>query len=361
MAADRRSRIPDARRDGAVTIDAVATGVNFVMPENAVNEPRERVTIQTLVRMAAEGAPFACLTCYDATTARWLQRGGVPLLLVGDTAAEVVLGYERTIDMPLDVALALTAGVKRGAPETLVMGDMPFMTYQADEADAIRNAGRFLTEGLADIVKVEADASFGPRLEKMVRAGVPVCGHVGSRPQRAALFGGYGSAGRTAQEARQIVNDAVVLEQAGCQLLLIEAVPDEVTDHVLAATTVPLIGIGAGLRCHGQVLVLQDLLGMTERAPRFAEPVAELGKAIAAAGAEWVRRVAEKRTGGKLYGMKPGESEKLAEPGKPESAWNDPARGTTADEGTRRTNAPSVSAKPAGARLSGKAGSAGGR
>src|SRR5436190_23084563 len=107
--------------------------------------------------MAAAGEAFACLTCYDATTARWLERAGVPVLLVGDTAAEVILGFKRTIDMPLEVLLALTAGVKRGAPGTIVMGDMPFMSYQADEADGVRNAGRFLTEGLADIVKIEAD------------------------------------------------------------------------------------------------------------------------------------------------------------------------------------------------------------
>src|SRR5690606_13439298 len=108
-------------------------------------------TIQTLYAMAAAGVPFACLTCYDASTARWLERAGVPVLLVGDTAAEMVLGFSRTIDMPLDVLLALTAGVKRGAPNTVVMGDMPFMSYQADAAEAMRNAGRFLTEGLADI------------------------------------------------------------------------------------------------------------------------------------------------------------------------------------------------------------------
>src|SRR5688572_7582286 len=137
----------------------------------------ERVTIQTLHAMAAAGTPFACLTCYDATTARWLERGGVPVLLVGDTAAEVILGFERTIDMPLEVLLALTAGVKRGAPTRLVMGDMPFMSYAADDAEGIRNAGRFLTDGLADIVKVEADRSLAPLVGKMVRAGVPICGH----------------------------------------------------------------------------------------------------------------------------------------------------------------------------------------
>ncbi len=245
--------------------------------------------------MASAGEPFACLTCYDATTARWLASAGVHVLLVGDTAAEMILGFERTIDMPLDVLLALTAGVKRGAPRTLVMGDMPFMSYQADESEGVLNAGRFLTEGLADVVKIEADASFAPLVARMTRAGVPVCAHVGSRPQTAAITSGYAGAGRTPAEADRIVRDAVELERAGAVLLLIEAVPAEVTGKVLAATTVPLIGIGAGPACHGQVLVLQDLLGMTERPPRFAAPVARLGEQIESAGREWVTRVRERR------------------------------------------------------------------
>jgi 3-methyl-2-oxobutanoate hydroxymethyltransferase len=270
-----------------------------------------RVTIGTLAKMAAAGTPFACLTCYDATMARWLERGGVPVLLVGDTAAEVVLGYERTIDMPLEVLLALTAGVKRGAPSRLVMGDMPFGSYHADDAEGVRNAARFLTQGLADVVKVEADRTFAPMVSKMVRAGIPICGHVGSRPQRAAVTGGYASAGRTAAEAERIVEDAVALEDAGCQLLLVEAVPPEVTERILARTQAPLIGIGAGPACHGQVLVLQDLLGMSDRTPRFAEPVDQLGRNVQLAGEEWVRRVAERRIGGHGYTMRSGEGEKL--------------------------------------------------
>lgn len=264
---------------------------------------REPVTIRTLRRMAASSQPFACLTCYDATTARWLERAGVHVLLVGDTAAEMTLGFTRTIDMPLEVSLALTAGVKRGAPSTLVMGDMPFMSYQASDAEAIRNAGRYLTEGLADIVKLELDASFAPLVRQMARAGIPVCGHVGSKPQSVAMTGGYSSAGRTRAQAKRVVDDAIALEAAGAVMLLVEAVPEEVTREILGATTVPLIGIGAGTDCHGQVLVLQDLVGMSDVVPRFAEPVAKLGEAFRQAGEEWVRRVAERRIGGQRYKM----------------------------------------------------------
>ena len=272
-----------------------------------------RITLQTLDRMSAERKPFACLTCYDATTARYLAAGGVHVLLVGDTAAEMILGLPRTIDMPLDVLIALTAGVKRGAPSVVVMGDMPFLSYQTDDATAILNAGRFVRDGMADIVKIEADASFAPLVAKLARAGIPVCGHIGSKPQHVALTGGYSSAGRTAAEARAIIDAAVALEQAGCRMLLIEAVPPEVADAVLARTSVPVIGIGAGPNCHGQVLVLQDLVGMTDRPPRFAARVAEIGSSFTAAAAAWADRVSRRDIGGKPYQMKPGEAENLVE------------------------------------------------
>lgn len=283
-----------------------AHGINPVAGPSHAGWPEagRRVTIRTIAQMAHRGEAFACLTCYDATTARWLERAGVPILLVGDTAAEVILGFDRTIDMPLDVLLALTAGVKRGAPQTLVMGDMPFMSYQADRAEAIRNAGRFLTQGLADVVKIEAESSFAPLISEMTRAGIPICGHVGSRPQRVGLTGGYTAAGRTEDEARAIVKDALELERAGCVMLLVEAVPDEVTARILEHTRVPLIGIGAGPACHGQVLVLQDLLGLSDAPPRFAEPVASMGESIIAAAREWMTRVANRTIGGERYTMR---------------------------------------------------------
>jgi 3-methyl-2-oxobutanoate hydroxymethyltransferase len=265
--------------------------------------PRKAVTIRTIRGFVERGEKFASLTCYDATTARWLEKSGIPLLLVGDTAAEVILGFKRTVDMPLDFAIVLTAGVKRGAPNTMVMADMPFLSYHESDAQAIHNAGRFLTESNADIVKFEMDKSFGPLVEQLTRAGIPVCAHVGSKPQQAALSGGYGSSGRTAAEAGEIVADAVALERAGAVMLLVEAVPDEVTQRILDETKVPLIGIGAGTRCHGQILVLQDLLGMTEAPPRFAEAVAGMGPKITEAASQWMQRVSEGSIGGQRYVM----------------------------------------------------------
>ncbi len=254
--------------------------------------------------MASAAEPFACLTCYDATTARWLERGGVHVLLVGDTAAEIVLGHDSTIHMPLDFAIQLTAGVKRGAPNTLVMGDMPFMSYQAGADNALQNAGRFLTDGLADIVKLEADSSFAPLVDRMTHAGIPVCGHVGAKPQHVRATSGYASAGRTPESARRVIDDAVSLEQAGAVMLLVEAVPPEVAEEIIKRTTVPLIGIGAGPACHGQILVLQDLLGMTHWQPGFASPLAHLGNDIEATTRKWVQRVAGRKASDHRFEMK---------------------------------------------------------
>lgn len=271
---------------------------------------RAPVTLRTIERMASAGEPFACLTCYDATTARWLDRAGVHVLLVGDTAAEVVLGFPSTIHMPLDIAIALTAAVRRGAPTALVMGDMPFMSYQAGEDEALRNAGRFLTEGGADIVKIEADAAYAPLVVRMAAAGVPVCAHVGSRPQHVKRTGGYAAAGRTPEEADRIVRDARALEDAGACMLLVEAAPPEVAERIVAECGVPLIGIGAGPAPHGQVLVLHDLVGLSRWQPGFAEPVASLGEALQRAGEEWVRRVRERKATSHRFEMKPAGASK---------------------------------------------------
>jgi len=264
-------------------------------------------TLQTIRRAARRGESFACLTCYDATTARWLQRAGIPLLLVGDTAAEMILGEPGTIHAPLDFMLTLTAAVKRGAPNTFVMGDMPFGSYQCDDAEAVRNAGRFLTEGRADAVKLEVDGRFLDLVRKLARAGVPVVAHLGSRPQAAKQEGGYRAAGRTQDALQQIVRDAIAMEEAGAVMLLLEAVPNEVSRAVVESTSIPVIGCGAGTACHGQIVVTQDLLGLTDWQPAFARPICELGDTLMDAAREWMRRVAGDELGEHPYQMKDGE------------------------------------------------------
>ena len=261
------------------------------------------VTLRTLQRMASRGGPFACLTAYDATTARQLERAGIPLMLVGDTAAEMVLGLPGTIHAPLDFLLTITAAVKRSAARTFIMGDMPFMSYQADEAEGIRNAGRFLTEGCADAVKVEVDGSYSGLVSQMNRAGIPVCAHVGSRPQRAKHDGGYRAAGRTKAEAAKVIEDAVRLEDAGACMLLVEATPVEVAEQIVARTSVPVIGCGAGPACHGQIVVTQDIFGLTDWHPAFARPLADLASATQSAAKRWMSMVASGDLGEHPYTM----------------------------------------------------------
>lgn len=268
---------------------------------------REAVTLKTLRRMASRGEKIACLAAYDATTARWLERGGVHVLLSGDSAAQVTLGFDRTIDAPIEYLIYITAALKRGAPKTLVMGDMPFMSYHGSIDEAMRNAGRFMREGLADVVKLEVDATFAPLVDRLTRAGVPVCAHIGFRPQTTAVLGGPTAQGRTNAALEALVEDAVALEAAGAVLLLVEAVPDAVTERIVEATSVPVIGIGAGTACHGQILVVNDLLGLTDQPPRFAEPVDAMGERIKAAGAEWAKRVQHGTIGGSRYTMRDGE------------------------------------------------------
>ena len=269
------------------------------------------LTLRDLGRMAKSGAKFSCLTCYDATTARWLEKSGLEVLLVGDTAAEMILGYKSTINAPLDFMVTIAAAVKRGAPSRIVMADMPFMSYQADDAEAIRNAGRFMTEGNADCVKLELDRSFAPLVEKLARAGIPVVAHIGSRPQQAKMKGGYTSAGRSAESALRILHDAAALEAAGASMLLIEACPAEVAELVVERATVPVIGCGAGTACHGQVVVLNDLLGLTHWQPVFARPLAAVGAEIERAARVWRDRVRDGDLGEHPYTIAPDELARL--------------------------------------------------
>lgn len=259
--------------------------------------------------MVRKGEKFACLTCYDATTAKWLERAGVPVLLVGDSAGQVILGHDQPIHTPLEFMLQITAAVKRGAPSCLVMGDMPFMSYQADDAEAIRNAGRFLTDGLADAVKLEVDERYADLVSKMDRAGIPVVAHIGWRPQRATHDGVRTAlvVGRTNAEVNELVMQAVRLQDSGAAMLLVEQCTAEVTERIVEKTSIPVIGCGGGPACHGQIVVLQDLLGMTDWQPSFAKPVAALGEQIADAAGRWIEKVRTSDLGEHPYQMSEGK------------------------------------------------------
>lgn len=270
---------------------------------SAASQRTGAMTIRTLGKMMRSGQRISCLTCYDATTARWLEQAGIEVLLVGDTAGEMVLGFPSTVHTPLEFLITLTAGVKRGAPNTLVMADMPFLSYQADDAEGVRNAGRFMTEGNADLVKVEVDRTFAPLVARMSRAGIPVVAHIGSRPQLSKQQGGYSAAGKSCVDAVALLDDARALVDAGAHMLLVEATPAEVAEQLVRESSVPVIGCGAGPACHGQVVVLQDLLGLTAWQPAFALPAIEFGPQLLAAARGWMQRVRTNDLGPHPYTM----------------------------------------------------------
>ncbi len=277
-------------------------------------DPKDKpMTLKKLRKMVEAGQPIAALTCYDATTAQWLARAGVHVLLVGDSAGQVILGYDSSIHASLELLLQLTGAVKRGAPNAFVMGDMPFMSYQADDAEAIHNAGRFLVEAGADAVKLEVDARYGELVAKMSRAGIPVVAHIGWKPQM-VRYAGIRTAkivGRTAAEVRDLVEQAELMEARGAVMLLVEQTPAEVAEQIVRAVRIPVIGCGAGPACHGQVVVLQDLLGMSDRSPSFAPVIASLGDHIRDAARQWIDMLEKGFPTEHPYGMDPGEADKI--------------------------------------------------
>jgi 3-methyl-2-oxobutanoate hydroxymethyltransferase len=240
------------------------------------------VTVRDLRKFKERGERFVMLTAYDYPTARVLDEAGVPVILVGDSLAQNVLGYETTLPVTMEEMLHHTRAVARGARNALLVADMPFLSYQASVEEGIRNAGRFLKEAGAHAVKVE-----GPVLElaaALVERGIPVMGHLGLTPQSVHAMGGYRVQGRTEEDARRLLNEAQALEKCGVFSLVLEGMPADVARRITEAVAVPTIGIGAGPHCDGQVLVLTDLLGLTfGPLPRFAKAYADLRAEIAGA------------------------------------------------------------------------------
>ncbi|MCC6578856.1 MAG: 3-methyl-2-oxobutanoate hydroxymethyltransferase [Phycisphaeraceae bacterium] len=263
---------------------------------NAASEsPVKKTTLRTLRQIVEDGAKFPVLTCYDAVTAKWLVRGGVNCLLVGDTAAQMVLGYDSTLPVKMPVMLELTAAVRRGAPQAYVIADMPFGSYQCGDDDAMRNAIAFVADAGADAVKFELDTSHAPLVARLAAAGVPVVAHLGSLPQHKRAQGQSRAMVRSQDDIRRIVDQAEMMVDRGAIMVLLEAVPAEVGKAVVEAVTrrrtdglvVPVIGCGAGPECHAHVVVLHDLLGLTDWHAPFVKPLAQIGQNIADAAKKW--------------------------------------------------------------------------
>jgi 3-methyl-2-oxobutanoate hydroxymethyltransferase len=237
------------------------------------------VTIRDLLGFKERRERFIMLTAYDFPTARILDQAGVPVILVGDSLANNVLGYDTTLPVTMEEMLHHTRAVARGAKNALIVGDMPFLSYQASMEDGIRNAGRFLKEGGAHAVKLE-----GPKLQlatALVEVGIPVMGHLGLTPQSVHAMGGYRVQGRNDEEAGRLLDDAQALDKSGVFSLVLEGVPASLAGRITEAVAVPTIGIGAGPSCDGQVLVLTDLLGLGDGFyPKFAKPYADLNGEI---------------------------------------------------------------------------------
>jgi len=240
-----------------------------------------KLPLTELLEMKARHQPIVMVTAYDAPSGRLADGAGADLILVGDSAAMVVLGHDSTVPATMDELIVLTRAVTRGARRPLVIADMPFGSFQVSDEQAVENGVRFLKEAGAEAVKVEGAGPTLSRVQALVGAGVPVMAHIGLTPQSATMLGGFKAQGRTAEKARRLLDDALALEAAGAFALVLEAVPAPVAARITAALTIPTIGIGAGVDCDGQVLVWHDLLGLYEgRAPRFVKQYADLASEI---------------------------------------------------------------------------------
>ena len=257
---------------------------------------RKKVTTLTFRQKKERGEAITMLTAYDYPTAMVMDKAGVDSILVGDSLAMVVLGYENTLPVTMDEMLHHARAVARGAKSALLVGDMPFMSYQVSVEDAVRNAGRFLQNGGMDAVKLEGGRERADAVRAIVRAGIPVMGHLGLTPQSVHQLGGFRAQGKTASAAKRLLEDAKILEDAGAFSLVLESVPARLAEYISKQISIPTIGIGAGAGCDGQVLVTHDLLGLFERfTPRFVKQYAKLHEEMNKAFTDYIDDVESRR------------------------------------------------------------------
>jgi 3-methyl-2-oxobutanoate hydroxymethyltransferase len=262
----------------------------------AADPASARRTAGAITRMKARGEKIVVLTAYDAPSATLVDRAGVDVILVGDSLGLVVLGHGSTLPVTLDDMVRHTAAVTRACPRALVVGDMPFLTFHTTPEDAVRAAGRLVQEGGADAVKLEGGSRVRAEIEAILRAQIPVMGHLGLTPQSILRLGGYRVQGRTADAADELVRDAALLERLGCFAIVLEGIPRGLAGRVTESVAIPTIGIGAGPRCDGQVLVFHDVFGIHEGIrPRFVRRYAEVGAVIEEAARAFAADVREGR------------------------------------------------------------------
>ncbi len=281
---------------------------------SAPRHDRQPVTLTKLAEKKALGEPIVMITAYDHPSALVVEEAGVDLVLVGDSAANTVLGYADTVPVTVDELLMLSRAVRRGLQTPMMVGDLPFGSYEASDEQAIRTAQRFVKEAGCDAVKLEGGGASVERARAIVRAGIPVMGHVGLTPQTATSLGGYRAQGRTAERASQVMQDALDLQDAGCFAVVFEAIPSQVTDLVMAHMELVVIGIGAGPATDGQVLVLHDLLKVhTGHVPKFVRQFADVRAEMLRGVAAYTEavRAREFPAPEHTYSMAPEELERL--------------------------------------------------
>ena len=253
----------------------------------------KKKTIPDFKRMAAENEKITMLTAYDYPSARILEEAGTDIILVGDSLGMVVLGYDSTVPVTIDEMLHHTKAVRRGAPNTFTVADLPFLTY-ATQNDALHNAGKLIQYGNADAVKLEGGEEYADIISFLTRTGIPVVGHIGLTPQTASQLGGFKVQGRDLESATRLIKDAICLEQAGVFMIVLEAVPKQLAERITMEISIPTIGIGAGEKCSGQVLVFHDLLGLFDKfVPKFVKQYEQLNPLAVNAVKRYCKEVKE--------------------------------------------------------------------
>ncbi len=245
---------------------------------------KKKPTIPNFLEMKRQGKRFTMVTAYDYAFATQVDKTDIEMILVGDSAAMVMLGYENTLPIDMDTLILLGKAVVKGAPNTFIVGDMPFLSYEVSAEKAVENAGRMMKEAGVDCVKLEGGVEVADTVAAIVKAGIPVMGHIGLTPQSSSQLGGFRVQGKDLTAAEKLLEDALALEEAGSFCIVLEAVPNPVAQAITEKLTVPSLGIGAGPHCDAQVLVMHDLLGLFDRfVPKFVKQYAQLGKDVVAA------------------------------------------------------------------------------
>ena len=294
-----------------------AGGGSAGAPARKITVPELRARKRGANEPGAAGDPIAMVTAYDFTMARLLDEAGVDMMLEGDSLGMVVQGHANTLPVTLDEIAYHTRAVVRGAARAHVVADMPFMSYQVSPTQAVESAGKLMKDGAAESVKLEGGAEFAEHVRRIVRAGIPVVGHVGLTPQSVHALGGFKVQGRGHEAAERVLADARALEEAGAFAIVLEAIPPDLAELVTAHVSVPTIGIGAGAACDGQVLVCTDLLGMVRgKTPKFAKHFAELGDAIVEATRAYVSEVRAGTFPGREHAYKANSAASAAPPPK---------------------------------------------